>query len=71
VAVVTNGEPAQRAKLEATDLIAADMAGGRGAGLRTIWMARGRTGDPSEPPPDAVADTIAGAVDIIVGSDPG
>jgi HAD superfamily hydrolase (TIGR01549 family) len=113
VGVVTNGEPSQRAKLEATDLVdefdaicisalvgawkpdvaifeeaarmcglplsgwmvgdsaSADMAGGRRAGLKTIWMARGRSWDSTEPAPDAIASKIPEAVEIILGSDPG
>jgi HAD superfamily hydrolase (TIGR01549 family) len=50
------------------DSAAADIAGGRGAGLKTIWMARGRTWDPSEPVPDAIVGTIAEAADVILRS---
>jgi HAD superfamily hydrolase (TIGR01549 family) len=111
VGVVTNGGPAQLAKLEATNLIgefdaicvsemvgakkpdpaifkmaadlcerplegwmtgdsvAADMAGGRGVGLRTIWIARGRTWESSDPLPDAVVPTVPQAIKIILESD--
>jgi HAD superfamily hydrolase (TIGR01549 family) len=111
VGVVTNGGPAQFAKLEATNLVgefdaicvsemvgakkpdpaifemaadlcqrplegwmtgdsvAADMAGGRGVGLRTIWIARGRTWASSDPAPDAVVQTVPQAIKIILESD--
>jgi putative hydrolase of the HAD superfamily len=52
------------------DSVAADMAGGRRAGLRTIWMARNRTWDSREPAPDAIASTIPQAVEVILRSDP-
>ena len=48
------------------DSAGADIVGGRRCGLRTIWMARGRAWDPSEPPPDEVATTIPQAVDLIL-----
>jgi putative hydrolase of the HAD superfamily len=111
VGVVTNGGPAQLAKLDATkltgefdaicvsemigaakpdpaifqmaaalcdtplegwmtgDSVAADMAGGRGVGLRTIWIARGREWTSPDPSPDAVVLTVPQAVTIILESD--
>jgi FMN phosphatase YigB (HAD superfamily) len=48
------------------DSAVADIGGGRRAGLRTIWMARGRVWRPSDPAPDAVAETIPEAVSIIL-----
>jgi putative hydrolase of the HAD superfamily len=111
VAVVTNGGPAQMAKLEATNLtgefdaicvseivgvrkpdpaifemaadlcerpvegwmtgdsVAADMAGGRRVGLRTIWIARGRTWTSTDPVPDSVVETVPQAVKLILESD--
>jgi putative hydrolase of the HAD superfamily len=48
------------------DSAGADIVGGRRCGLRTIWMARGRAWDPSEPPPDEVAAAIPQAVDLIL-----
>ena len=104
IGVITNGGPAQLAKLEATNLIeefdaicvsevvgaakpdpvifemaaelceiplegwmtgdsaAADMAGGRGVGLRTIWIARGHTWASPDPAPDAVVSTVPQAI---------
>ena len=47
------------------DSAVADIGGGKNAGLRTIWMARGRTWDQTDPAPDAVAGTIPQAVAII------
>ena len=111
IGVITNGGPAQLAKLEATKLIeevdaicisevvgaakpdpaifemaavlcerplegwmtgdsaTADIAGGRGVGLRTIWIARGRSWAPSDSPPDAVVATVPQAIQIILESD--
>ena len=43
-----------------------DIGGGRAAGLRTVWMRRGRDWDAAEPPPDATADSIAEAVGVIM-----
>lgn len=49
------------------DSVSADIVGGHGCGLRTVWMSRSRAWDPSELPPDAVATTISEAVDLILG----
>ena len=49
------------------DSAAADIAGGKRAGLQTIWMARGRTWDAAQPAPDAMVETVAEAVSIILG----
>jgi HAD superfamily hydrolase (TIGR01549 family) len=51
------------------DSAAADVTGGRRAGLRTIWIARNRTWDSRESAPDAIADTIPQAVEVILSSD--
>ena len=51
------------------DSAAADVTGGRRAGLRTIWISRNRTWDSTEPAPDAVANTIPQAVEVILSSD--
>ncbi|HEX3793431.1 MAG TPA: HAD family hydrolase [Acidimicrobiales bacterium] len=48
------------------DSAAADIAGGRGVGLRTIWIARGRTWKSPSPSPDAIVDTVPQAVRIIL-----
>jgi len=48
------------------DSASTDIAGGRKAGLRTIWVARGRTWDVLEYEPDAVVATVAEAVAIIL-----
>ena len=111
IGVITNGGPAQLAKLKATNLIeefdaicvsevvgaakpdpvifetaaelceiplegwmtgdsaAADIAGGRGVGLRTIWIARGRTWASPDPAPDAVVSTVPQAIKVILESD--
>jgi putative hydrolase of the HAD superfamily len=51
------------------DSVSADMAGGRGVGLRTIWIARGREWASSDPAPDAVVLTVPQAIKIILESD--
>ncbi len=50
------------------DSPSADIGGGRGAGLKTVWMPRGRRWEESEFAPDAMAHTIPEAVEIILGS---
>lgn len=47
-----------------------DVAGGRSVGLRTIWMRRGRTWDPTAEAPDAIVDEVAGAVATLAASAP-
>lgn len=53
------------------DDLAADVAGGQAAGLRTIWL-RARRGAESWPPagsvPDVSADSVAAAVGVLLGS---
>jgi HAD superfamily hydrolase (TIGR01549 family) len=53
------------------DSVDADMVGGRGVGLRTIWIARGREWASSEPAPDAVVLTVPQAINVILESDLG
>jgi len=48
----------------------ADIRGGQGVGLRTIWFPRGRTWDLGGRPPDARADSVAEATEIILGGSP-
>jgi FMN phosphatase YigB (HAD superfamily) len=43
----------------------ADIAGGRNAGLRTVWMRRGREWDAAFPMPDRVADGLPAAVEAV------
>lgn len=43
-----------------------DVAGGRGSGLRTAWVRRGRTWDGAEPP-DVVIDHVAEMVAVLAG----
>ncbi|MEV8514862.1 HAD family hydrolase [Dactylosporangium sp. NPDC051484] len=45
-----------------------DIAGGRSAGLRTIWLSRARAWDPAQPGPDAVAADIAAAIALIAAA---
>jgi putative hydrolase of the HAD superfamily len=47
----------------------ADIRGGQGVGLRTIWFHRGRTWDLGGPEPDAQVSDVPGAVSIILGED--
>jgi FMN phosphatase YigB (HAD superfamily) len=44
----------------------ADIRGGQGVGLRTIWIHRGRTWDLDAPVPDAQVADIPSAVDVIL-----
>jgi HAD superfamily hydrolase (TIGR01549 family) len=44
------------------DSAEADIAGGRNAGLRTVWMRRGREWDLAIPLPDGMADNIPAVV---------
>ena len=48
------------------DSPAADIRGGQGVGLRTIWIPRGRAWDLDDPGPDAVAADVPAAVRIIL-----
>jgi putative hydrolase of the HAD superfamily len=108
LAVISNGGPAQFAKLESTNLIGefdaiciselvgatkpdpamfemaadlcettlegwmtgdspdADIVGGQGVGLRTIWIARGRTWASHDPAPDAIVSTVGQAINVIL-----
>lgn len=46
----------------------ADIAGGRNVGCRTVWLHRGRRWTVDDYAPDAIADTIVDAVDILLNS---
>jgi FMN phosphatase YigB (HAD superfamily) len=48
----------------------ADIRGGQGVGLRTVWMTRGRTWDLGDPGPDACVDTVTRSVAVILGGPP-
>lgn len=43
-----------------------DVGGGASAGLRTIWMHRGRRWEGAAPPPDAVAGSVEEAVEVLL-----
>jgi len=45
-----------------------DIAGGRAAGLATVWLHRGRAWDESASSPDAVVDDVAGSVAVMSGA---
>jgi|SRR5665213_720710 len=47
----------------------ADIRGGQGVGLRTIWFHRGRTWDLGGPEPDAQVSDVPAAVRVILGED--
>jgi FMN phosphatase YigB (HAD superfamily) len=49
------------------DSAGADIAGGHGCGLMTIWMSRGRHWSSSGPTPDAIVATIPEAAALILG----
>jgi putative hydrolase of the HAD superfamily len=46
-----------------------DVVGGHSAGLRTIWIDRGRTWDPALPAPDVVVADVPAAAAVILGTD--
>jgi len=48
------------------DSAAADIRGGQGVGLRTIWFHRGRTWDLDDPLPDAQVADVPAAVRVIL-----
>jgi FMN phosphatase YigB (HAD superfamily) len=48
------------------DCLTRDVAGGQEAGLRTIWLRRGRALDPAVRAPDAIVDHLAEAVDVLI-----
>jgi len=49
------------------DSLAADVRGGREAGLRTIWIDRGRPLSPDAPRPDFVVSDGAAAIELLIG----
>jgi putative hydrolase of the HAD superfamily len=51
------------------DSSAADIRGGQGVGLRTIWIHRSRAWELGDPRPDAVAADVPAAVRIILDGD--
>ncbi|WP_432976081.1 HAD family hydrolase [Dactylosporangium sp. CA-233914] len=53
------------------DCPARDMSGARSAGLRTIWLHRGRTWDRRSPSPDAEIAHITEAFAILSAAEPG
>jgi HAD superfamily hydrolase (TIGR01549 family) len=48
------------------DCATRDVAGGRGVGLRTIWMRRGRAWEAAAVPPDAIVDEVPEAVAVLL-----
>jgi FMN phosphatase YigB (HAD superfamily) len=42
-----------------------DIAGSSQAGLRTIWVRRGRTWDPGTATPDATVDDVSDTVSVL------
>jgi FMN phosphatase YigB (HAD superfamily) len=48
------------------DCATRDIAAGRDAGLRTIWLRRGRAWDAAVPAPDAIVDHVADAMTRLV-----
>ncbi len=47
------------------DNLEADIAGGIGAGLRTVWLHRGRPLDVADPQPDHLCDSMADALKLL------
>lgn len=50
------------------DSATSDVAGGKAAGLRTIWVDRGRPWPTGNPPPDHIVRTAADAVEILLSA---
>lgn len=50
------------------DTAAADIAGAQAAGIRSIWMRRGRDWPAELPAPTAIVDTFAEAVEVVLAS---
>jgi FMN phosphatase YigB (HAD superfamily) len=50
------------------DNLEADIAGGIGAGLRTIWLPRGRTLTAADPQPDHLCDSMADAFKVLAAA---
>jgi FMN phosphatase YigB (HAD superfamily) len=50
------------------DYPGADVAGAQQAGLRAIWVRRGREWDSAGPPPDAIVDDVPEAVAILLAA---
>ena len=48
------------------DAAEADVAGGAAAGLRTVWLTRGREWNSVLPPPDAAVGTVTHAVEVLL-----
>lgn len=48
-----------------------DVAGGQRVGLRTMWMRRGRTWDPTTPQPDVILDRVIEASAVLTVSERG
>jgi putative hydrolase of the HAD superfamily len=46
-----------------------DIGGGHAAGLRTIWMRRSRTWDPSLPPPDGIVNSVPEVLPVLTAED--
>ncbi|MEY9892390.1 FMN phosphatase YigB (HAD superfamily) [Catenulispora sp. MAP12-49] len=49
------------------DSLTSDVAGGNGAGLHTAWIRHGRTLGATDPQPEQVVETTAGAFELILG----
>jgi putative hydrolase of the HAD superfamily len=48
-----------------------DIAGGKNAGLQTVWLSRGRTWTETEFGPDFVTSDVTGAIDLILSESSG
>jgi putative hydrolase of the HAD superfamily len=59
------GERLEPAAWMVGDCPTRDVGGGRAAGLRTVWLHRGRRWEHGDPGPDAVADDIAAAFGVV------
>ena len=48
-----------------------DIAGGKDAGLQTVWLSRGRTWTETDFAPDFVTFDVTGAIDLVLSLSPG
>jgi FMN phosphatase YigB (HAD superfamily) len=65
----TSGEGSCGPAIMVGDNPVADIAGGKAAGLQTIWLHRGRTWDRADALPDAIVGSVIEAVEYILNVD--
>lgn len=53
------------------DTASTDIEGGREAGCKTVWLRRGRSWQRRDFTPDAIVDSVTGAIEVILAMSPG